>query len=317
MREKIISILKKNSGFVSGEELSRQLNMSRAGIWKHIEDLRRQGYVIKAVPHSGYRLVSSPDKLLPWEIQSGLATQYIGKEIFCQDTIPSTMDEAVKLATSGAREGVVVCADSQTKGRGRMGRSWVSPKGKGVYFSVILRPMLPLNEVAKLTLMSAVAVCEALRDISGVDIKIKWPNDLLVGQKKIVGILTELNAEVDRVKFVVVGVGVNVNTASRQLPEIATSLKMEAGRDFSRVQVLQMILKNLEKEQVKKQGFVPVLKKWKQLSLTLGQRVSVEDAGKKLEGVAIDLADDGGLLIQDSQGKIIKRMSGDVFTLKR
>lgn len=314
MEEKIIQFLKKSEGHLSGEEISRQLKISRAGIWKHIQELRKQGYEIAAVPHLGYRLVSSPDKLLPCELRHGLGTRYIGKEIFYYDTVTSTMDTAFRLGMEGAPEGSVVCAESQTKGKGRLGRSWVSPKGKGIYTSVILRPRLLPSDAAQLTLLAAVAVCEALRKVAGVDVTIKWPNDLLVRGRKLAGILTELSAETDRVRFVVVGIGLNVHTPLSLLPPHATSIKAELGKSISRVECLQEILRCLEKryEQLKADGFPSVIRQWKEFSSTLGQRVRIADQLGEMEGEAVDLDKDGGLLIRGDTGIIVKRMSGDV-----
>ncbi len=314
MEEKIIQFLRKSDGHLSGEEISRQLKISRAGIWKHIQELRKRGYEIAAVPHLGYRLVSSPDKLLPCELRHGLKTQYIGRDIFYYDTVTSTMDTAFRLGMEGAQEGSVVCAESQTKGKGRLGRSWASPKGKGIYTSIILRPRLLPSEAAQLTLLAAVAACEALRKVAGIDVTIKWPNDLLVQGRKLAGILTELSAETDRVRFVVVGIGLNVNTSLSLLPPHATSIKAELGRSISRVECLQEILRCLEKryEQLKVEGFASVIRQWKKFSSTLGQRVRIADRLGEMEGEAVDLDKDGGLLIRGDTGIIVKRMSGDV-----
>ena len=235
MQTQILKFLKESEGYVSGEEISRRCGMSRAAIWKYMQELRQEGFDVVAVPHLGYKLVATPDKLLPSEIQHGLRTQYLGKKIIYEDTVPSTMDVAFRLGMEGAVEGTLVCAEGQTKGKGRLGRQWSSPKGKGIYMSVILRPSLPPTEVAQLTLLAAVAVCEAIRRVSGVAARIKWPNDILVENRKLAGILTELSAETDRVRFVVIGIGINVNTSLSVLPPQATSLKEEAQKKISRV----------------------------------------------------------------------------------
>ncbi len=314
MYEPIIRFLKEHQSYLSGEEISRSLNISRAAIWKYMQELRKDGYEIEAVPHLGYRLVSSPDKLFVWEIKFGLNTKRMGQNIIYHDTVTSTMDAAFKVGMEGASEGTVICAESQTKGRGRMGRSWISPKGKGIYFSILLRPKLPPSEVAKLTLMAAVAVAEAVKNVAGVEAQIKWPNDLLVGRKKLAGILTELNAEMDRVKFVVIGIGLNVNASVSQLPSGATSLKNEAKRSFSRVEVLQEILREIEKwyGRLSVQGFDLILDRWKELSLTLGKRVRIADPSGFIEGEAANIDTDGGLLIRQDTGVIVKKMAGDV-----
>ena len=315
MQEQIICSLRKSSDYISGEEISRDLNISRAGIWKYIEDFRRQGYEIDAIPRRGYRILSSPDKLLPWEIKFNLGTAQVGQEIVYQETISSTMDEAVRLGIAGAAAGTVVCAETQTKGRGRLGREWMSPAGKGIYASLILRPQTPLSEVAQLTLVSAVAICEALRKVSGVDVRIKWPNDLLVDGKKVAGILTELNAEMDRVRFVVVGFGINVNTLATQLPPEATSLKIEAKKDFLRVAVLQEVLRSFEKWLgiFENEGFAPVRQCWKDFSATLGKEVKCVEPRGEVVGTAFDLAPDGSLLIRKENGEIVKKHSGDIL----
>lgn len=318
MKGKIIHFLKEAQGYVSGEEISRRCGMSRAAIWKYMQELREEGFDVVAVPHLGYKLVASPDKLLPCEIQHGLKTQYLGKKVVYADTVSSTMDAAFRLGMEGAVEGTLVCAEGQTKGKGRLGRHWNSPKGKGIYMSVILRPSMPPADAAQLTLLAAVAVCEALARVSGVAACIKWPNDILVENRKLAGILTELSAETDRVRFVVIGIGVNVNTPLGALPDQATSLKEETQRKISRVEVLQEILCGLETwyERLKKQGFAPVIERWKELSSTLGKRVRLVDAGGEMEGEAVDLDRTGGLMIRNDAGLIVSKTAGDVVQVR-
>jgi len=318
MQERIIQFLKESDGYISGEEMSQRLKMSRAAIWKYMQDLRADGYEIAAVPHLGYQLVACPDKLLSYEIQSGLNTKIIGKDIVVMDMAASTMDEAFRLGMEGCSEGTVVCAEAQSKGRGRLGRAWTSPKGKGLYFSFVLRPSLPLNQLAQLTLMSAVALAEAIEGVSDLKPLIKWPNDILLDGRKLAGILTELRAESDQVKFVVVGIGLNVNTSAHQLVPGAASLKVAADRGFDRVQVFQSILRSLEKWYVKLLGheFVLVMEEWKMRSATLKKRVRITDPTGIIEGEAVDLDEDGALLIRKDNGLIIKKTAGDVFLLR-
>ncbi len=317
MLDKIIHFLKNTDGYISGEEISEALNISRAGIWKHMQELRSQGYDIVAVPHLGYKLESSPDKPFSHEIKHNLHTKILGKKIFYFDTVFSTMDEAFRLGMEGAEEGTVICAESQTKGRGRLGRSWSSPKGKGIYMSVILRPRLSPTEVSQLTLLAAVAAAEAIQKVSGLSAMIKWPNDLLIGGKKVVGILTELSAETDRVKFVAIGIGINVNTPVNQLPPHATSLKNEADKNFSRVELIREILRSLEEWYLRfqEEGPAVVMMRWKELSSTLGKHIKISDPNQTIEGKAIDIDDDGGLLIRSDSGIVVKKMSGDVVQI--
>ncbi len=315
MQTQIIEFLKKNEAYISGEEISQSLKISRAAIWKYMQELRQLGYDIVAVPHLGYKLISSPDKLFPHEIQHALGTKVFGKKIIYEDTVSSTMDVAFRLALEKAAEGTVVCAEGQTKGRGRLGRTWTSPKAKGICMSIVLRPKLSPLEVAKLTLLAAVAVSQALKKITGLQPLIKWPNDLLVKGKKIAGILTELSAETDRVKFVIVGIGLNVNSALNSLPPGATSLKEETQEEHSRIKIFQEILREMEQWylHVAQEGFFSVVQRWKELSVTLNQRVRVSDANGFVEGLAVDLDNDGGLLIRKDSGLIVKKMAGDVM----
>ncbi len=313
-QNQILALLKERKNYVSGEDLSRLLKMSRAGLWKHMQELRADGYKIEAVPHEGYRLFAVPDKLLSFEVGYQLETQLVGKKFIHLESVSSTMDEAFQLGLQGAREGTVVCAETQSKGRGRLGRDWVSPKGKGIYFSLLLRPESAPSEVARITLLCAVALCEALQKETGLDPKIKWPNDILLNHKKLAGILTEMNADTDRIKFLVVGVGLNVNTSRSPLPPEATSLKIETRQAHSRIKLLQAILRSLDfwYADFKKNGFESAMLKWKKYSSTLGQRVRLRHLKETVEGLAVDLSTDGGLLIRCDDGRTIKNISGDV-----
>ncbi|MBM3251541.1 MAG: biotin--[acetyl-CoA-carboxylase] ligase, partial [Candidatus Omnitrophica bacterium] len=285
---------------------------------KHIQELRQDGYEIEAVPHLGYRLTGAPDKLFPDEIKFGLDTKIIGKDIYHYEVASSTMDIAFKLALDSSCQGTVVCAESQHQGRGRLGRTWLSPKSKGIYLSIILRPPVTPNETSKLTLLAAVAVSEAIREVSGIDCQIKWPNDILVNEKKVGGILTELNAEMDKVKFVVLGIGLNVNTRKISLPAKSTSLKEEKKELISRVELTKEILRKIDMlySLFLKEGFVPIIEKWRQLSSTLGQRVKVSSQNKVIEGEALDIDQDGGLLIRKDSGFIEKIYAGDLTRLR-
>lgn len=318
MYEKIIQFLKQAEGYMSGEDMSDALKISRAAVWKHIDQMRQDGYEIAAVPHLGYKLESSPDKMFPHEIIFGLKTKTLGHNPVFFETVGSTMDEAFKLGMEGAPEGTFVCAEAQTKGRGRMGRGWVSPKGKGIYCSLILRPKFVPAQMPQLTLMTAVALAEAVQSISGVNALIKWPNDLLVGGQKLAGILTELRAETDQIKFVVIGIGINVNTEANHLPLEATSLKKETGMTISRIALAQEVLLSLEGwySTLKRKGLPPVIDAWKKRSATLKTRVRVTDNAGTTEGIAVNLDADGGLLIRKDSGVVVKKMAGDVHQLR-
>lgn len=315
MQEKILDLLKREQDYASGEEISGRLGISRQALWKHIHALKESGYDIVAVPHLGYRLISCPDRLFICEIQGELNTKFIGREAYYFDTAPSTMDIALQLAMKGSPEGTVVVAESQAKGRGRLGRSWSSPKYKGIYFSVILRPKIMPNEAPLLTLMSAVSVCEAIRAETDLTPQIKWPNDILFHHRKLGGILTELNAETDLSRFVVLGIGLNVNNDKKSLPPGGTSLKEHKKHDISRVELLQEVLRKLEENYLvfQKDGGKAVIHKWSEWNITLGKRVKVTSQNELIEGEAKDIDVDGGLLIRKDSGIIRKVMAGDII----
>lgn len=314
MAEEILNFLKKNDNYISGEEISRNLKMSRAAIWKHIQHLRQIGYEIVAVPHLGYRLLSAPDKLLAGEVQYQLQTKFIGKKIYYFETVSSTMDTAFQLGIKGAPEGALILAETQTKGRGRLGRNWYSPKYKGIYLSLILRPQILPQRAPVLTLLAAVSVCEAIEAHSGLMAQIKWPNDILLNQKKFAGILTEISAETDAIHFVVIGIGLNINNEKKNLPENATSLREQKKQETGRVGLLQELLRNFEKNYLLfcSKTATPIVEKWRSFSVTLGKRVKILTQKRHLEGVAVDIDDDGGLLLRRDSGLIEKIMAGDV-----
>jgi BirA family biotin operon repressor/biotin-[acetyl-CoA-carboxylase] ligase len=318
MKQKILRYIRKSNTYISGEELSRILDISRAAIWKYVQELRQDGYEIEAVPHLGYRLTGLPDRLLPEEIRFGLDTKIIGKNIYYYETVNSTMDIAFNLALSSSLDGIVVCSEAQQRGRGRLGRSWISPKSKGIYLSIVLRPSFSPNETPKLTLLAAVAVAEAIRQAAGIICQIKWPNDILVNGKKVGGILTELNAEMDRVKFVILGIGINVNTKKTSLPSGATSLKEEKGDAISRLELTKNLLRQIDSfySLFQKEGFIPIVEQWRVLSSTLGKRVKVSYQNRSIEGEALDIDKDGSLLIRNDLGFIEKIYAGDLVKLR-
>jgi len=321
VNQEILYFLKRKSGHISGEELSQELGISRAAIWKHIQELRELGYDIAAVPHLGYSLLSCPDRLFPWEISCFLKNRAIGRIIHYYESLPSTMDRAMELALDGAPEGTLIISESQTRGRGRMGRLWMSPKYKGIYFSLIIKPEILPQQAPVLTLISAVAICEGLKQQLGVKAQIKWPNDILLDNKKVGGILTELSAETDTVYAIIVGVGINVNNDRKTLPHSAISLKAITGHEVIRLDVLQSVLTCFEQSylEFKKQGIKQILDKWRTFSVTLGRRVRLSMSRKRLQlvGEAMDIDQDGGLLIRKDSGLIERVMAGDIIHCKR
>jgi BirA family transcriptional regulator, biotin operon repressor / biotin---[acetyl-CoA-carboxylase] ligase len=320
IREKILEFLRRKNEYISGDQISQHLKISRQALWQHINDLRDSGYDIAAVPHLGYRLGSLPDRMFPFEVEEKLNTKFIGHKIHYLERCSTTMDIAMQLACDDPAEGTLVLAEAQTKGRGRLGRHWVSTKYKGIYFTLILKPEVSPGQSSVLTFLAAVSVCEAVKMVTGITASIKWPNDILINNKKFGGILTEIEAEPARVHFVFLGIGLNVNNEAGELLKGAISLKAAAGTEqkFNRIELLQEILRRIEDNYVllKKNGGSVVLDKWKKLNSTLGKMVKVFSPKDHVQGLAVDIATDGGLLVRRDSGKIQKFMSGDVVHLR-
>ncbi|HSD21990.1 MAG TPA: biotin--[acetyl-CoA-carboxylase] ligase [Anaeromyxobacter sp.] len=306
--------------FVSGEAISGKLGLTRAAVWKHVNALRAAGYRIEAVPARGYRLAEVPDRLTALELRPLLNTHDLGRELHCYEELGSTNDRAKELAEEGAEHGEIVVAEAQTAGRGRRGREWVSPPRKNLYFSVILRPELPPSRAAELTLVASIAVCDAARQ-AGVDAGIKWPNDLLASGKKLAGILTELATEPDRVHWVVVGVGVNVNSRPEDFPEElrdqATSLLIERRSPAPRALFAAACFTALEEwlDRHAEEGFGVIREAWRERSVTLGREVAVTTEGREIVGVAEDLDAHGALLVRGRAG-LERILAGDVTLLR-
>ena len=316
---KILSSLRETPDGVSGAELAEQLKISRAAVWARIEDLRRAGFDISASPHFGYKIIGEPDALIADDLLARLGkTKVVGRDIRVFEETTSTNDVIEKFARDGAKEGVVVFAESQTRGRGRLGRKWMSPTHKGLWFSVLLRPKLSPQETTQLTVASATALRRAIRNVTGLSAEIKWPNDLLVGGKKIVGILTEMSAEVDRVRHVILGIGVDVNQdAAEFAPELrktATSLKIELGEEISRAELATEILRELDTDYARICGgkFPQVADEWEAGCATIGQKVSVQMGVRMIRGCAESLDDDGALLVRTEHGHLERIIGGDV-----
>ncbi len=315
MREKILQLLNKKD-FISGKNLAMQLKVSRTAIWKQIKILKNYGYNIESVKNRGYRLISQPD-IPRYEMLSPLLnTEYIGKKIVYFEKIDSTNIYAKKLAKKGVSEGCVVIADMQEKSRGRKDRIWSSPKN-GLWFSVILHPKIPPNNAMMITMAASISVVEAIKKRTNLKPMIKWPNDILVNSKKICGILTELDAEMDCINYIILGIGINVNNIiCKELKDIATSLKIETKKDLSRVKLLADILNNLEKNYnfVKSWNFNYIRDSWLLYTKIIGKKIRVDAENFSLIGKVLDIDSNGCLIIDTVKGKI--RVSyGDIVYL--
>ena len=317
MSRDVLELLRAAGGYISGEKMAERLGVTRAAVWKKIAALRDAGYDISSAPRSGYVLRSAPDRLIETEISQDLKTALVGRKVICYDAVDSTNLVLKKLAREGAEDGTVVVADSQGTGRGRMERAFFSPPGKGIWVSILLRPTFLPQDAPKCTLMAAVAVARAM-EAFGLRAEIKWPNDILHDGRKLVGILTEMSAEMDRVNYVVIGIGINVNIAPEDFPAelraIATSLMQMKGAPMPRVAFLQELLRALDDlyTSVQREGFAPVLAAWREYAVTLGQEVRViGPAGVEFEGVAADIDAEGALLVDMAEGRR-RVLAGDV-----
>ena len=319
MDAKILQALR-TEGFVSGEKLGQSLHISRTAVWKHIKDLRKQGYKIESSPRLGYCLVEATELLLPDEIRNGLNTHVMGKKIIYCPEVNSTQDMAAELAKSGTVEGTVVIAERQTSGRGRKGRQWISSSEGGIYLSIVLRPCLTPLQTMQIPLITAVAVRKVILQAARVDPQIKWPNDILISGKKVAGILTEMNCEMDMVNYVVLGIGLNVNTPVSILEQVpggkASSIAIECGERVSRVKLVQLLLNEFENiyNEFQKKGFVSIREEWKSGSNTIGSRVKISDGRNQngIEGQALDIDENGFLLVRKNNGDLEKVISGEV-----
>lgn len=317
MRQDILDFLIQHKDeFVSGQQISEQLGISRTAVWKHIRVLKQRGYVIESYTKKGYCLREAPELLSEQAIEEGLSTKVVGRHIVYRERVDSTNNVAKKLADEGAPEGTIVVAEEQTGGRGRINRSFLSPFAKGVWFSLILRPNIPPMEVSKMTLLAAVAVARAIRHHGLTDCGIKWPNDILVKGRKMVGILTELNGSAEKVNYIIMGIGVNTGITAEDLPKdlqsIVTSFAREGVR-VSRLALLETLLKEIEGlyQTVCRDGFAPVLAEWRALSCMLGQDVTVTSIDKTFSGKAVDIDENGNLLVATSEGVEVV-MAGDI-----
>ena len=318
MKTKVLKHLQKHIGeFISGEELSKDLGVSRTAVWKAIHQLKEEGYEIESISRRGHRLVQIPDVVTEIEIQRNLHTKTLGKEILFLESTTSTNDVVKQKALDGAKEGFLAICEEQTKGKGRLGRPWTSPKGTGIWMSLLLRPPIPPLDTVKLTLLAGVAVCEALREETGLEVEIKWPNDIVLHGKKICGILTELGSEMDMVNYVILGIGINVN--QDEFPEgisaVGTSLRIEGRKEYKRSELIQRILERFE---IYYEAFLqePTLKnvkgKIEKYSALLNKMVRVIHHNKEEVGKAIEITEDGILLVQKENGQVLSVHSGEV-----
>lgn len=319
LKEEIINLLKENeNNFISGEKISKTLGVTRAAIWKNMKVIKEEGYDIESASRKGYKLIYSPDLLTYEEINPNLKTKFMGKNIIYLSSVDSTNNEAKRLAGEGVHEGTVVISEEQTGGRGRLGRNWISPKYKGIWMSIILRPDIEPMRVPGITQIAAAAVCNALRDM-GVEAYIKWSNDIILNNKKICGILTEMSGEINKVNHIIVGIGMNVNIEEGEFPEevkeTATSLKIEDGKNIKRKELIAKILNNFEKlykELTINNSIKTSIEICKKYSILIGKEIRIINRNKEIIARAIGLSDEGKLIVEYEDGKTDEIISGEV-----
>ncbi|MGI5875638.1 MAG: biotin--[acetyl-CoA-carboxylase] ligase [Dethiobacteria bacterium] len=324
MRHKILQLLKdRKPRHVSGEEMAKLLHVSRTAIWKNINALQAEGYDIEGSPRLGYRLFGIPDLLYPAEITSGLQNKIIASTpalVHYFKQLESTNNALKKMADEGAPEGTVVVAEEQTRGKGRLGRFWISPPGKGIWLSILLKPQIAPQETPLFTLLAAVAVVKAIKNVlPETPAGIKWPNDILLHRRKICGILTELKAEADLLHYLTIGIGINVNLTTEDFPpdlkDIATSLYLENGqKKVPRLLLARNVLQEMDKiyERYGTNGPSFIIAEWKKYNLTLGKKVTVKTALESFPGTAVDLGQDGALIVENEDKEKRHFYAGEV-----
>jgi BirA family biotin operon repressor/biotin-[acetyl-CoA-carboxylase] ligase len=300
--------------WISGEEMASHLGVSRAAVWKQIKSLRSRGYEIESSTNMGYRLTRNPDILDADLILPGLNTKFLGRDMRCFQEIGSTNETARSIAGS-CDDGTVVLAEIQRDGRGRMDRSWASPPG-GIWMSLILKPQIPMAYAYRINMAVGVALSKAISGLYGLEVKIKWPNDLLINDRKLCGILTDISAEIDRIEYAIVGIGINANVDIETFPDEwnATSLRGELGRDVSRIELIRRALLEIEHAYLK-MGSQEIYSQWCALSATIGKNVRISSVEGNLEGEAYALSEDGSLMIRTLTG-IRQVIAGDCVHIR-
>lgn len=319
----ILKLLYENAGiWLSGEEISRNLGISRTAVWKHINLLRESGYNIESSSRHGHKLISHNDSFTEFEIKRILKSEIFGsQEIHIFSETDSTNIQAFKIASAGAAEGSIVIAESQTGGKGRLGRKWESPSGKNLYLSIIVRPKIPTLSAPRLTLVTAVALSETLDSAGASGHRIKWPNDILFNDKKISGILTEMKGDCDNIDFIIIGAGVNLNASSSEYPEeiknSAVSLQEITGREINRLDFLNLFLLNFERNYLDfiQGNFPAILEKWIKKSAIINQKIKVTNYNEVIIGTVTDVTHDGNLIVTTDNGTCLVN-SGDINYLQ-
>ena len=310
VEEELVALLEKNGHrFLTTKDISSRLKIHPYVVYQAVRELRRWGFQIRSERGRGYRLAESPDFILPAKIKKNLKSKIFGKKIYSYRKVGSTNLLGFRLAETNAEEGTLIVADEQTRGRGRMGRSWHSPPRLGLWMSLILRPDIPPFKAPGLSICAGLALAQAIKEMTGMEAKIKWPNDCLIDGKKVGGILLELSAELDRINFVIVGIGVNVNHSAKDLPknlgQTAASIRIKLGKEISRSALLKLFLEKFERIYLdfKKNGLSSQREAIKSYSSLLGKRVTVKFGRENIKGMAEEIDGSGSLVIKTRKGR--------------
>lgn len=317
MKKEILQILRSSDGYVSGQYLCNQLGVSRTAVWKVINQLKEEGYEIQGVSKRGYQILNTPDILSKEEIESRMNTKYMAKEVLFLEETNSTNTQAKILAAEEAANGLLVVAEQQSMGKGRRGRSWSSPRGNGIWMSLLLKPAIKPSSASMITLVAALATAKAVKEQTGLEAKIKWPNDIVVNGKKICGILTEMSSELDYIHYIIIGIGLNANTKEfpKELQEVATSLYLEAKREVGRSQLIACIMEFFEAyfmQFEKEETLSGFLKEYNSLLVNQEQEVRVMEPQREYHGVALGIDQEGALLVRLSDNTVKRVVSGEV-----
>lgn len=316
-KTKILKTLRNTDGYLSGQELCEQLGISRTAVWKYMKQLKEEGYEIQSVQNKGYCLMEVPDVLGESEIKSRMETQWVGQRVYFYEEIDSTNTQAKRLAEEDAPSGTLIVSDCQLKGKGRRGRVWTSPKGEAIYMTILLRPQIRPDRASMVTLVMGLSVVQAIRNVLGLETSIKWPNDVVLNRKKLVGTLTEMSAQMDYIEYMVIGTGINANMTefSEELKDKATSLRMEMGRSVNRASLITESMKCFEKNYEifeKTQDLSGLIEDYQAVLANLNQPVRVLEPGHEYSGIARGINEKGELLVEREDGTVTAVYSGEV-----
>lgn len=317
MKDKILAFLEEKQDFVSGQAICEQLGVSRTAVWKYMNMLREEGYKIESVTRKGYRLLQSPDVLSARELRQRVSRSVWPGEIHYYPVIDSTNEEARRQALAGAEDGSLYVADCQTAGKGRRGREWVSPGGDDIFFSMLLRPQLPPEKASMLTLVTALAAAKAVEDFGGAGCRIKWPNDIVLHDRKLCGILTEMSLEMGEISHVIIGVGFNLNrmSFSEEISFMATSIKKETGENVCRAAFLEAFLRYFSEEYrrfLQEQNLASMKEEYESRLINTGRQVKLIQQGKEVIRIAEGINAEGELIVRREDGERETVCAGEV-----